>query len=129
MHILPFYFVWQTCPQSSVHSDFYHLLKCTCCLFFFWSCTVFILIKGGDVMLCFYRLRSTILSEHIQTDTTWKHPTARTSSMVEKRSQFQCYRKRACTKVKTLGHVTYCYLILLTFENQKITIRRKSDKP
>ena len=65
-------------------------------------------VKGGDVMLCFCRLHSTILSEHIQTDTTGKDSTTRTSSVVGEpgsRSRYQCYRDRAYTPVKTLGHV------------------------
>ena len=54
-------------------------------LFLDMECNNDVVTKGGDVMLCFCWLRSTILSERIQTDTTGKHHTGRTSSMVGER--------------------------------------------
>ena len=48
----------------------------------------------------------------------------------ERESQPQCYCRRACmyTLVKTLGYLYLTViLILLTFANRKISIRRKSD--
>ena len=83
-------------------------------------------VKGGDVMLCFCWLHSTILSERIQADTTGKNLTARTSSMVRERIAIPVLPQgglyisegaRSC--------VTDCYFILLTFANWKISIRIK----
>ena len=55
--------------------------------------------KGGDVML---------FNNLIKTDTTGKHRTAWTSSMMGEKIATQCYRKRACTSLYTGEDARLC---------------------